>query len=274
MTAPMTEAEYGDRLVASTRHSAWTLLAVSTGASLAGNVWHAARVTSGSAAAMLAAAVVPVILLLGMHLTAGMAAVRREGRVHPAAHRVAVTGIAILVLMVLAASFYALRDLLLLERFHPAAATLIPLAVDVAVVVSTASLFTLTPRLRRGRSARSVTAAAPAKPRPTTAPAATSPPAPARESASTQLTASSAAKSASATAPGPAPDIEEQVARVIASRAVKQPAETIRAILAAKARGMAKQPIADSLKVHHSVVGNVLRAANAEPEPTRTLTAV
>lgn len=157
-------------LCAGTRRSAWAVLGVATAASLAGNVWHAYRVTSGSVAAMLAAAVVPVLLLLGMHLTGGMAAARREGRVHAAAHRVAVAGIAVLVLMVLAASFFALRDLLLLERFHPVAATLIPLSVDVAVVVSTASLFTLTPRLRRGRSARSAAEPTPAKPRSTAAP--------------------------------------------------------------------------------------------------------
>lgn len=263
---PMTEAEYADRLVAATRRSAWILLAVATGASLAGNVYHAARVTSGSAAAMLAAGVVPVILLLGMHLTGGMAAVRREGRVHPAAHRVAVTGIATLVLMVLAASFFALRDLLLLEQFHPAAAVLIPLAVDVAVVVSTASLFTLTPRLRRTRTR--VSAPAPASPQISSpAPAAVRPaPAPAPT-----LTPAPAPAPAAAVQPAPAPapvvvtDSHRTRAAALIDGGVTKPANVVAEVLARLDAGHSPNRISTATGIHHVTV-KAWRDAAAEAQ--------
>jgi hypothetical protein len=95
---------------------------------------------------------------------------------------------------------------------------------------------------------------------------------------STQLETRSAPKSAPAApqpAPKPAPeparesapDIEELVAQVVASRAVKQPENVVRDILVAKAGGAAKQRIADNLDVHHSVVQRVLKAAEPVPPP-------
>jgi hypothetical protein len=271
----MTEAEYADQLVTSTRRSAWTLLAVATVTSLAGNVWHAATVTSGSIPAMLGAAVVPVLLLTGMHLVGGMAAIRREGRAHAAAHRLAVAGIAALVGIVFAASFVALRDLLLREGFDPVAATLIPIAVDIAVGVATASLFSIAPRLRRGRS-RSARAAAPMTPRPTSVqvnPISAPETAPdthvvvvesAREPA--PVAASVPADSAPVAASVPAdsaPDVEALAARIVADRVVRQPVATVAAILTAHAGGAKPNPIADDLRIHHSVVGRVLEAAAA-----------
>ena len=135
-----------DRTVAATRRAAWLTLATATAASMAGNIYHAAHYGSGSAVAMGAAAVVPVLLLLAVHLVGGLAASRREGRVHRSVHPAAVIGVSALAAAALAASFLALRDLLLRERFDPIAAGLIPAAVDVAVVVATLALFSLAPR--------------------------------------------------------------------------------------------------------------------------------
>jgi hypothetical protein len=288
-TDALTETEYADQLVSRTRRSAWTLLAVATITSLAGNVWHAATVTSGSIPAMLGAAVVPVLLLTGMHLVGGMAAIRREGRAHAAAHRLAVVGITALVMIVFAASFVALRDLLLREGFDPVAATLIPVAVDIAVAVSTASLFSIAPRLRRGRT-RTPRAASPA-------PTALHTPAPVKpRPASVQLISGSAPKlapetapetaavivesapksapTAAASAPKAAPPsaapaaetasgIEALAARIVADRVVRQPAATVAAILTAHAAGAKPNPIAEDLRIHHSVVDKVLKAAAA-----------
>lgn len=159
----MTPAELAeidaDRIVASARRSAWLTLIVATVASLAGNVWHAHLYGSSSAAALAAAAVVPLLLLLGMHLVAGLAAARRERRVHRGVHRAAVIGVTVLIALVFVASFAALRDLLLRERFDSLAATLIPIAVDVAVVVATTALFSLDGR-REPTAAPAETAAA------------------------------------------------------------------------------------------------------------------
>jgi hypothetical protein len=291
-TELMTENEYADHLVATTRRSAWTLLAVATVTSLAGNVWHAATVTSGSVPAMLGASVVPVLLLVGMHLVGGMAAIRREGRAHAAAHRLAVAGITALVLIVFAASFVALRDLLIREGFDPVAATLIPIAVDIAVGVATASLFSIAPRLRRGRS-RSARAAAPAPTAVKTAASVTPRP------ASVQVTAVSAPEPAPDTravvveaapepAPNPepvsaepapvaasvpaepAPDVEALAARIVDDGVVRQPVETVAAILSALAAGKRNQPIADELRIHHSVVSKVKAASAADRHPHLT----
>jgi hypothetical protein len=295
-TELMTENEYADHLVATTRRSAWTLLAVATITSLAGNVLHASKVTSGSIPAMLGASVVPLLLLIGMHLVGGMAAIRREGRAHAAAHRLAVAGITALVLIVFAASFVALRDLLLREGFDPVAATLIPIAVDIAVGVATASLFSIAPRLRRGRS-RSARAAAPAPTAVKTAAPVTPRP------ASVQFTPVSApevgpeiapdtavvivesapepappaaafarkpAREAMSIGAGSAPDTEALAARIVADRVVKQPLETVTAILDARAAGAKKQRIADDLRIHHSVVGKVMAAAAEDLRPHLT----
>ena len=290
MTTPMTEVEYGDRLVAGARRSAWTLLWVSSGASVAGNVWFAYRVTSGSAAAMLAGAVVPVLLLLGIHLTGGMAAARREGRVHPTAHRVAVAGVAGLVLMVLAASFFALRDLLLLERFHPVAATLMPLSVDVAVVTSTASLFSLAPRLRRG-GGRSAALAAPAKARPAAAPNAASAAAAAAPSATRTAAAAATvvraaasvpaaaaltdAASASFTSAAASPVHHDRAAAIVASGVTAKAVADVALVLQLLDTGASDRRVHAETGIDARTVARIRKADGAavEPAPTRTLTA-
>jgi hypothetical protein len=288
-TEAMTETEYADHLVASTRRSAWTLLAAATVTSLAGNIWHSHRYGSGSVAGMIGAAVAPVFLLGAMHLTGGLNASRRERRVHAGIYPLAIVGVLTLVLIAFWASFRSLRDLLIQEGFDPISAALIPIACDVAVVVSTAALFSLAPRLRRGRvrtpraaspAPTALQTAAPGKPRPASVQLITgSAPKAAPDTAavivesapkSAPTAAASASKSASPSAASDAEtasDIAANAARIVADRVVRQPVETVAAILTAHAGGAKPNPIAADLRIHHSVVGRVLEAAAADRHP-------
>lgn len=243
MNALLTEAEHADGLVTTTRRTAWVLLAAATATSLAGNVWHAHRYGSGSTAAMAAAAVVPLLLLLAMHLVGGLAAARRAGRVHPTVHRAAVVGVGGLAVMTLAASFLSLRDLLLREHFDPAAAVLIPAAVDVAVVVSTTALFSIAPRLRGAAPRR---AAAPAAP---PAASASSPAAAARSAPSPAAPAASAPTSAAAP---------------------RTPPDVVAAVEAAIAAGGSDRGIAADLGVSARTVSRIRRAAEPAAAPVTT----
>ncbi len=280
------------------RRFLWLWLAASTTASFVGNLAHAWLETARAAAgvpfplAVAWALIPPLLLMLSVHAVPTLSEMLEDDAADRLLTRV-VWGVVIGAFGWSAVGIFAFT---VATGVPPALAVLAPIVIDLSVFGAARSLVRtagIAARLKLGEAVPVKRPAAPAKPRPVAAiatpaadamilrtaaaPAATSPPAPARESTPVQLSNSSAPKAAPRPAVESAPEsaagIEEQVARVIAARAVKQPAETIREILAAKARGMAKQPIADSLNVHHSVVGNVLRAA-AEPAPPRTLTAV
>ncbi len=136
---------------------------------------------------------------------------------------------------------------------------MVPLTIDLSVFGATRGLVLTAPiaaLLKAGVAPTEIPAAAASRP---------------RISASTQRATSSAPAPAPAAAPNPprlapspapaaASDIDAAVARVMAARAVKQPDAVIREILIAKRRGIAKQPIADALGVHHTVVQRVINA--------------
>ena len=274
-----------DRTVAATRRAAWLTLATATAASMAGNIYHAAHYGSGSAVAMGAAAVVPVLLLLAVHLVGGLAASRREGRVHRSVHPAAVIGVSALAAAALAASFLALRDLLLRERFDPIAAGLIPAAVDVAVVVATLALFSLAPRSDASATeAAHLTEAETAHPRDPqiaqgtrTAEAETTqgahPDAP--PEARTPRTARAPYGEIKTAHPTPSAEVEVLAARIVALRIARKPVPTVAAVLAAHEADWSVTRIEREIGVHRDVIKKIVSATAADSvaAPTR-LTAV
>ncbi|HRC63462.1 MAG TPA: hypothetical protein PLX85_09620, partial [Dehalococcoidia bacterium] len=123
--------------------SAWVTLTVCTLGSAVGSVYYAYRHGSGTAAAMVSMGSVAVILWLSMHLRGGLSAARRASLMPTAAYRTAATGVGVLVVIALAASYYTLHALMVAEQIAAVPAALIPAAVDVGVIVSTISIFAL-----------------------------------------------------------------------------------------------------------------------------------
>ena len=166
-----TRHDPAERNVRHTRATAWLTLILATLTSLAGNVYHAVTQPGSGRASVVAAAVVPVLLLLGIHLIGGLARARADGRTVAAVYRASVTAVVTLVVLVFAASFIALRDVLVSEGAPTWIAVIVPVAVDLAIGTATLVLFALKP-------AAEAVAAPVAAPR--TAPRAPREPAPAK----------------------------------------------------------------------------------------------
>jgi hypothetical protein len=140
-----THHDPAERNVRHTRTTAWLTLILATLTSLAGNVYHATLSPAAGRASVVAAAVVPILLLLGIHLIGGLARARADGRTVSGVYRTALTAVGLLVVLVFAASFIALRDVLVIEGAPTWIAVIVPVAVDLAIGTSTLALFALKP---------------------------------------------------------------------------------------------------------------------------------
>lgn len=149
-----------------TRATAWVTLILATLTSLAGNVYHAVTQPGSGRASVVAAAVVPVLLLLGIHLIGGLARARADGRTVAAVYRASVTAVVTLVVLVFAASFIALRDVLVVEGAPTWIAVIVPVAVDLAIGTATLVLFALKPAAEAVAAPVAAPRTAPAKPDP------------------------------------------------------------------------------------------------------------
>jgi hypothetical protein len=128
-----------------TRATAWTTLILATLTSLAGNVYHATTQPGSGKASIVAAVAVPIFLLLGIHLIGGVTRARADRMTVSGVYRTAVTAVVTLVAIVFAASFIALRDVLVAEGSPTWIAVIVPVAVDLAIGVATLVLFALKP---------------------------------------------------------------------------------------------------------------------------------
>jgi hypothetical protein len=161
----------------------------------------------------------------------------------------------------------------------PRLATLWPLTIDAGIAVSTISLMVLRPlsgaderaarlanraaqpQLSKGSAPTTAPRQAPSS-APSAAPHAprsTSPDAPA-----TPRPASPTAPQGGASAPSPAPELVRLAEKIVESRAVRQPVNTVARILAMSETEGRKAVIERQLGVHHSVVTKVLDAAEAQ----------
>jgi hypothetical protein len=167
-----------EKNVRHTRATAWLTLILATATSLAGNVYHALHQPGSGKASVVAAVAVPIFLLLGIHLIGGLARARADGRTVSGVYRTALTAVGLLVVLVFAASFIALRDVLVIEGAPTWIAVIVPVAVDLAIGTATLALFALKPAAEPVAEPRTAPSAPrepvhnPEPPRPAAAPAA------------------------------------------------------------------------------------------------------
>jgi hypothetical protein len=265
------------RVMRSDRRFLWAYAAAAAGCSLAGNlghVWtlrHAAEPPLWMAFAW--ALVAPILLMLAAYAKPTLKRMLALGRTQGVGgdtdsdrpSSVVVWGVFVGAFLW---SAYGIYGFTVAVGVPAAVAWLAPATIDVALFGALRGLVLTTPiaaRMREGLEPTRpalVAAAQPRKPAPTQFRTSSAPlPAPSPGSESAPTAPKPAAKPAPKPAAESAPDIEELVAQVVASRAVKQPENVVRDILVAKAGGAAKQRIADDLDVHHSVVQRVLTAA-------------
>lgn len=292
MTTPITAADLAeaeeDR--ARARRFFWAYLLVSAALTLAGNSAAAMLDVVPPLAVRLAVHLTPpVVALVAVHAVAVLAragAAHRARRGTGAADRAYTTTVGTATVIAGLAAMLSYAGLVAVARaggLTPVLAAVWPLVIDLGIGLSSAALLVVLRPMSAAdlRAARAAARATPALSAAARKPASTqlvngsalaSAPRPAAEAApAPEATAPRLASvSAPTSAPESALDLDGAVARVMAARAVKQPESVIRGILAAKARGAAKQRIADDLAVHHTVVQRVLDAAASAPAATLT----
>lgn len=268
MSTILTQAEIAQRQHRRAVRFFWSWLAGATVVSLAGNVVHAALTASPSTRWLAAAvaAVPPTVLLASVHGIAVLAKTSASGRVY----RAAVAATTVLALGAFLLSFVALRDLAVLAHIPRQLAFVLPLVIDLAIGVATLALVAVGDKPTRRVTPRTAQPQPSNHRAPTTAPRSTpsnapstAPPAP----RSTSTDAPSAPRSASPNAAQKGSDAPELVAlaeRIVGSKAVRQPVDTVARILAMSESESRKNVISDKLGVHHSVITKTLEAAEAQ----------
>lgn len=273
----LTSAEIAQRHHHRATRFFWAWLAGATAVSLIGNVVHAA-LTASEGTRWLAAAVAavpPTVLLASVHGIAVLAKTSASGRVY----RAAVAATSALALGAFLLSFVALRDLAVLAHIPAPLAFVLPLVIDLAIGVATLALVAVGDKPTRRVTHRaaqpqvSKPPATPAAPRPTpssapptapSAPRSSSPDAP-----NAPRPAPATAPQKTSDAPSPDPEVLRLAERIVESKAVRQPVNTVARILAMSENESRKNVIEKTLGVHHSVITRVL--AEAEQERRNTL---
>ncbi|MBN7388559.1 Protein of uncharacterised function (DUF2637) [Mycobacteroides abscessus subsp. abscessus] len=250
----------------------WTWLAGATAVSLCGNVAHAVlTATTGTRwLAASVAAVPPTVLLASVHGIAVLAKTSASGRVY----RAAVTATTGLALGAFLLSFVALRDLAVLAHIPAPLAFVLPLVIDLAIGVATLALVAVGDKPTRRVAQRaaqpqvSKPSATPTAPRPTPS---TAPPAAPSAPRTTSTDAPATPRPAPTTAPQkvsdaptPAPEVLALAERIVSSKSVRQPVNTVARILMLAESESRKNVIADKAGVHHSVVTKVMESAETE----------
>ncbi|MBF9327933.1 MULTISPECIES: DUF2637 domain-containing protein [Mycobacteroides] len=267
----------------------WWWLGTATALTLVGNTVHAVLLDIPPTAVKIGVNVIPpVIAFAAIH---GIQSLARAGSVHrakrgsfslresggPYVFAVCVTALLALAAAIL--SYSGLYAVAVAGGLGPRLATLWPLTIDAGIAVSTISLMVLRPlsgaderaarlanraaqpQLSKGSAPTTAPRQAPSS-APSAAPHAprsTSPDAPA-----TPRPASPTAPQGGASAPSPAPELVRLAEKIVESRAVRQPVNTVARILAMSETEGRKAVIERQLGVHHSVVTKVLDAAEAQ----------
>lgn len=283
--AEQAEAQAASRTLRVDRRFLWLWLTVSTLLSVAGNVGHAALTVPPGTAQLLAigwAAAPPTLLMLAVHGLPTLSRMLGSERSDKLLSAV-VWGV---VAVTFGWSAFGLYSFTVALGVPSALAWVAPLGIDLSVFGATRGLVLTAPmaaRMKVGapapRAAQPQLSNRPApttapRPAPSTAPVA-APPAPRSTSPDAPATprpAPSTAPQGSAGAPTPAPELVALAERIVSSKAVRQPVNTVARILMLSESESRKNVIADRTGVHHSVVTKVL--SEAEQERRSTLQAV
>ncbi|CPW82915.1 hypothetical protein [Mycobacteroides abscessus] len=267
------EAQATSSTLKSDRRFLWLWLAISTLLSVCGNVGHAALTVPPGSAQLLAigwACAPPTLLMLAVH---GLPTLSRMMG-SETSDRLLQTVVWGVVTVTFGWSAFGIYSFTAALGVPPALAALAPLGIDLSVFGATRGLVLTAPlaaRMKVGAPAPRAASpqvgkppATPTAPRatPSSAPT-TAPPAP----RSTSPDAPSAPRSASPNAAQKGSDAPELVAlaeRIVGSKAVRQPVDTVARILAMSESESRKNVISDKLGVHHSVITKTLEAAEAQ----------
>ena len=280
--AEAVEAQAANSTLRSDRRFLWLWLTISTALSVCGNVGHAALTVPPGTAQTLAigwACAPPVLLMLAVH---GLPTLSRMLG-STSSDRL----LSLVVWGVTAGAFgwsaYGIYSFTASLGVPSALAVLAPAVIDLSVFGATRGLVLTSPiaaRLKVGAPTQraaspqlSKVPVPPAAPRPTTptvsstAPTAPRPTIPAAPNAT--RTAPPNAAQGSPSAPNPAPEVLALAERIVESKAVRQPVQTVARILDLAKSEPRKAVIERELGVHHSVITKVL--AEAERERRRSL---
>lgn len=262
----------------------WRWLVGATLLTLAGNASHALLPYIPATAVRLSVYLIPpLVALVSIHAVTVLA---RVGRVHRAKSSaswrdaggtaiLAVSVTALLALIAAVLSYSGLLGVALAGGLSPRLAWLFPLTIDAGIAVSSVALVVLRPlsgaderaarlahRTAQPQVSKPPTSSTAPRPTPSTAPTA-APPAPRSPSPD--------APAAPRTAPTPAPEVLALAEKIVGSRAVRQPVNTVARILEMSESESRKAVIADRTGVHHSVITKVLEAAETERRHGLTL---
>ncbi|SII09435.1 Protein of uncharacterised function (DUF2637) [Mycobacteroides abscessus subsp. abscessus] len=262
----------------------WRWLVGATALTLAGNAAHALLEFIPPALIRLSVYLIPpLIALVSIHAVTVLA---RVGKMHRAKSSaswrdaggtaiLSVTVTALLALIAAILSYSGLLGVALAGGLGSHLAWLFPLCIDAGIAVSSVALVVLRPlsgaderaaRLAHRAAQPQVSKGSAPTPAPRSTPSnapSTAPPAP----RSTSTDAPSAPRSASPNAAQKGSDAPELVAlaeRIVGSKAVRQPVDTVARILAMSESESRKNVISDKLGVHHSVITKTLEAAEAQ----------
>lgn len=284
----LTDREESDAERAKAHRFFWRWLVGATALTLAGNAAHALLTYIPPTLIRLSVYLIPpLIALVSIHAVTVLA---RVGRVHRARSSaswrdaggtyllaVSVTGALALIAAVL--SYTGLLGVALAGGLSPRLAWLFPLCIDAGIAVSSVALVVLRPlsgaderAARLAQRAASPQVSKPSAPTsaPRQAPSTGSPSAPAASRSTTPdapvtpRPAPSVAPQGTADAGIPAPEVMALAARIVESKAVRQPVAVVARILELSESEARKNVVADRAGVHHSVVTKIMDAAEAQ----------
>ncbi|MFV8308798.1 DUF2637 domain-containing protein [Mycobacteroides chelonae] len=266
----------------------WRWLVGATALTLAGNAAHALLEFIPPTLIRLSVYLIPpLIALVSIHAVTVLA---RVGRVHRARSSaswrdaggtavlaVSVTGTLALIAAIL--SYSGLYGVALAGGLSPRLAWLFPLCIDAGIAVSSVALVVLRPlsgaderavRLAQRAASPQLSnrPATPSAPRQVTpsasSPAPTAPRSATQDAPVTPRPAPSNAPQGSPSAPNPAPEVVALAEKIVESKAVRQPVQTVARILTLSESEGRKNVVAERVGVHHSVVSKVLSEAEAQ----------
>ncbi|MBE5451214.1 Protein of uncharacterised function (DUF2637) [Mycobacteroides abscessus subsp. abscessus] len=255
------EAQAVSSTLKSDRRFLWAWLAISTALSVCGNIGHAWLTVPSGTAQILAicwATAPPTLLMLAVHGLPTLARMMGSQTTDKLLSAVVwgVTGGAFLW------SAFGIQSFTSALGVPSMLSWVAPLVIDLSVFGATRGLVLTAPiaaRLKVGAPAqRAASPQVSNRPAPT-APRSTTPSAP-----NTTRPAPSSVPQKPADATSPAPETVALAERIVESRAVRQPVNTVARILEMAESESRKNVIADRLGVHHSVVTKVLDAAERE----------
>lgn len=271
------EAQAVSSTLKSDRRFLWAWLAISTALSVCGNIGHAWLTVPSGTAQILAicwATAPPTLLMLAVHGLPTLARMMGSQTTDKLLSAVVwgVTGGAFLW------SAFGIQSFTSALGVPSMLSWVAPLVIDLSVFGATRGLVLTAPiaaRLKVGAPAqRAASPQVSNRPAPTSAPrqtpstatptAPTAPRSTTPSAPNTTRPAPSSVPQKPADATSPAPETVALAERIVESRAVRQPVNTVARILEMAESESRKNVIADRLGVHHSVVTKVLDAAERE----------